>query len=276
MQSVATQHLGLAGVNLSLDYGSDELFQRVADAFAHLEGPPRPASTTYKLSQTQGWALIGKGDAPASVFRPEMAAVRLKGLVLDEVLRSDLHLAALHAACVLKHDRGIMLLGSPGAGKTTLALALLNQGYRYGSDDVTVLTRNGLAWGVPLAPAVKESAWNVAETLGTGLSELPIHSRPDGQRVRFPQLDGSRLAGPCPVRAIVRLHRTGEPEPTLNPICSEEALGALLSESLSNDGRCSGEIMHWLARLVRDADCFALSYCEAADAARLLTAYDRD
>jgi hypothetical protein len=273
-QGVLSEHLRVAGIDLAIDYGSDELLHLIGPSFANLKVDPKPANLRYRLASVPGWVLIDKGEARACVFKAATAAVRLKGFILDHVIRSELHLAAFHAACLRRDEGAVMLLGSPGAGKTTLSLALLSRGYDYGSDDVTLLTREGLMWGASLAPAVKESGWELAGAMGTDLSGLETHLRPDGQRVRFPLVPKSKLASASAVRAIVQLRRTAGEDARLNRIAPEQALGALLRESLSPGGECSTEIMRNLANIVRHANCFELTYSDARDAAGVIAGND--
>jgi hypothetical protein len=48
----------------------------------------------------------------------------------------------LHAACVSRNGRGILLLGDSGAGKSTLAYACARAGWTYTSDDTSYLINN--------------------------------------------------------------------------------------------------------------------------------------
>jgi hypothetical protein len=45
----------------------------------------------------------------------------------------------IHAACVSKHERGILLCGDSGAGKSTLSYACAKEGWTYTSDDTSYL-----------------------------------------------------------------------------------------------------------------------------------------
>jgi len=45
----------------------------------------------------------------------------------------------MHAACIGKHGKGILLCGDSGAGKSTLAYACARQGWTYTSDDTSYL-----------------------------------------------------------------------------------------------------------------------------------------
>ncbi len=179
----ATQELRVNDQLLSLRYGSLELEQLLAPVFAHLSVSGHATGEEFELSDGGDLVFISKGGGPSSVVPRASAAVRLKGLILDEVLEAPQHLAAFHAACLERAGKGLLLLGSPGEGKTTLSLALMELGFRYGSDDVTLVKPDGRVEGVPLAPAVKEGAWEL--TGHHGLAAQPIHLRPDGQPVRY-------------------------------------------------------------------------------------------
>ncbi|MGO8776919.1 MAG: HPr kinase/phosphorylase [Terracidiphilus sp.] len=50
----------------------------------------------------------------------------------------------LHAACVSRNDRGILLCGRSGAGKSTLAYACARQGWTYTSDDTSYLINSAV------------------------------------------------------------------------------------------------------------------------------------
>lgn len=254
---------------LSLRYGTGDLEQLLAPDYAHLQVNGASVDGEITLSTESGFVFIGNGAGPTSVAPQASAAIRLKGLILEDVLAQPDHLVALHSACLERKGQALLLLGPPGAGKTTLSLALMNLGYRYGSDDVTMVREDGRVKGVPLAPGFKESAWPIAKSLGADLSALPVHFRPDGQRVRFMRL-AEQLAESCPVSVVIRLRRSADERAALNPIAASEGLAELFRESRSRDGKCSPEILHALVGIVSEAECFELRYSEAAEAASLI------
>ncbi len=49
----------------------------------------------------------------------------------------------LHATCVVVKSRGVLLLGEPGAGKSDLALRLMDRGAKLIADDQVELTKKG-------------------------------------------------------------------------------------------------------------------------------------
>jgi hypothetical protein len=57
-------------------------------------------------------------------------------------------LVPLHAACVGRGERGILLLGSSGSGKSTVSLHCLLEGLDFLAEDSVLVDPNGLATGV--------------------------------------------------------------------------------------------------------------------------------
>lgn len=268
-----TKTVRIAGVTFGLRFGSNELFQLISGAYACLETDAADPDHTYSLAEAGDYVLLNKDRGAAQIARRSTVAVRLKTAILEQVLSDHEDAAALHAACVLRNDEAILLLGPPGMGKTTVSLALLRHGFGFGSDDVTMVAPGVQLRTIPIPAAVKESAWETAEQLGVRLSRLPIHHRPDGQRVRFYPIPEAPLDSSPHIRAIVRLRRNPDSDTALQPIAREEALVTLFEESRSATGRCSTPMMQAFAQLVRQADCFDLHYAEAADGASLLAGY---
>jgi hypothetical protein len=58
------------------------------------------------------------------------------------VLISGTFAPALHAACICRHGRGMLLCGDSGAGKSTLAYACARAGFTYITDDASYLLRD--------------------------------------------------------------------------------------------------------------------------------------
>jgi hypothetical protein len=65
----------------------------------------------------------------------------LEGLVL--VLLENLHYVPIHAACVIKNGRGVLLAAESGMGKSSLAYACACRGWTYVSDDASSFLHGG-------------------------------------------------------------------------------------------------------------------------------------
>lgn len=76
--------------------------------------------------------------------------------------------ATVHASCVLVEGAGFLLLGASGAGKSDLALRLIDRGARLVADDRVVLeAREGTLWASPPTPLA-----GLLEVRGLGLVTL--------------------------------------------------------------------------------------------------------
>ncbi|MBV8368594.1 MAG: hypothetical protein JO036_06615 [Candidatus Eremiobacteraeota bacterium] len=90
------------------------------------------------LADWFGWGMRIANDALLHYY-----ASKLLRLWVAE--RSDPEYATLHAASLAgPSGGGVVLIGEAAAGKTTLTLRLLERGFRYLSDDTTVIRRRDL------------------------------------------------------------------------------------------------------------------------------------
>jgi hypothetical protein len=139
----------------------------------------------------------------------------------------------VHASCVAIGAAGVLLLGKPGAGKSDLALRLIDEGARLVADDRTILfTRRGRLYGKS-----PDSIRGLIEIRGLGIVELPsranvkialvvklgredarlpVHHRfqaPRGLSVSKPPpeilLDGSQPSAPARIRMALAAFSKG-------------------------------------------------------------------
>src|SRR5690606_29405519 len=88
--------------------------------------------------------IVGRGGhdflfcdgAALGMFAPAEIAPALKAHVTDALCRSVEDGFLSHAGLVSANGRTVLLVGAPGAGKTTLTLALAGSGFSYGGDDI--------------------------------------------------------------------------------------------------------------------------------------------
>jgi len=78
-----------------------------------------------------------------------------------------------HASCVAWNGRGILIMGEPGTGKSSLALRLIDRGAMLVADDYALLTREGDS----LIARVPEQIAGLIEVRGFGIARLPFRKR---------------------------------------------------------------------------------------------------
>jgi len=199
--------------------------------------------------------------------------VMLKGQLLTEVLDHGAYELALHAAALFRNEHIVLLCGHPGAGKTTLTLALVHAGFGFVADDVTLLDSRGRGIGLPFAPAVKAGAWPLLAEYCPGLDAVPVCRRPDRRRVRFavPKAFVPLPPDPLPIGHVVLLRRGRDSKASLEPVDPAHALRGLLNGALAPGGELSGTAFDVLIQLIGSAQTYCLTYSKLDDAVKLIT-----
>lgn len=265
------QSIAVAGVALSIAYGNAALSALMAPLFAHLEARPHGSSVDYEVCAADGLVLIGRQGRPAAIVTERQAAPALKALLLEEVMAGADALTALHAACLVRNGGAMLLSGAPGAGKSTLALALMATGFGYGGDDVTLLGRGALVRGLPFAPAVKAGSWRRIGHLGHALRDVPVHYRLDDRPVRYVPLRES-CSNWTPFQWLILLNRQRGASPALTPCPPAQALSHLIAGASSPSGRMSIACLQSFLAMLSNNQCRTLTYSDASQAVPLLNA----
>jgi serine kinase of HPr protein (carbohydrate metabolism regulator) len=133
----------------------------------------------------------------------------------------------LHASCVAKNGRAVLLAGPSGSGKSDLALRLLDRGFALVSDDRTIVRKDG-AKVIASAP---DTIKGKLEIRGIGIvameavSDMPvalvveltsdIQRLPDDDRERIilgngiPLISVDAMTASAPSKVAVALDRLG-------------------------------------------------------------------
>jgi hypothetical protein len=196
-----------------------------------LAGAPE-TSSFVALSPASGSALVVVAE-PMLRF-PYHTRYELIEFAVYTLAARTQGLAALHAACVGKGGRGMLLMGASGAGKSTVALHSLLRGLDFLSEDaVFVQPSTLLATGAPNFLHVRSDSlrWLGRSRAATAVRRSPVIRRRSG--VRKFEVDlrrgGFRLArAPLKLGAIVFLSaRSAGRGPLLRPLERADALARL-------------------------------------------------
>jgi hypothetical protein len=168
----------------------------------------------------------------------------------------------LHAGCVSKNGKGILLCGDSGAGKTTLSYACARAGWTYTSDDTSYLINRfsvprviGHAHRVRFRPAAKE--------LFPELEHRKITPRMEGKasiEVPMGELPPIDAATEATVSSVVYLNRYSGANAALIPLPERTATERMCKELYS-----AGEIRTKHEKVLEklaSIPTFELQYCE--------------
>jgi hypothetical protein len=207
----------------------------------------------------QAWLDVHAGAGLAHLQAPDeswLISHPLLTIALVELLKRRA-LFALHAAAMATSDGAVVLFpGASGAGKTTLALGLLRQGWGFLADDMVFLN-DSTVLGFPDEVDVSDDTVALFPEIAPGL-----HRPPAGNRAKRPLLVEDAF-DTCPVRrgrpAAIVLPEVGAGDVSrLAPIGPDEALVALAPNVLLTDHAASQAHLDALGALVRSVPCFRL------------------
>lgn len=190
------------------------------------------------------------------------AAVGYLGLLVNRICLSEVTVPAFHAAVLAGSAGAVVVLGTSGAGKTTLAAAAAQRGLRYLSDEAFVLEAKNRARPYPRPLSL--SRW-AAELLGIA---APSPWRDSEEILVSPRSLGPVASEAAEVRHLVVLDRT-QRELALRAAERSLAVTGLLRLSF-NHFRAPEDTYRDVITLARACECWQLSYDDPRDGARLI------
>lgn len=176
--------------------------------------------------------------------------------MLMSILAGSIGLVELHASCVAKGENGIVLLGPGKSGKSTLARAMSNLGFRVLSDDrvfCSIQDNKLRAYGLPRPIKLRQDAGRWFEDLRF---QQP-RSFQNGESV-FLIESGPPCPQPCEPKAFVRIERSGD-GCRLSMIQSSQMRSQIESELLAEIPRIVAEQKQTIERLL-EVSCWYLQH----------------
>jgi hypothetical protein len=248
----------------------------VADALRFLDctpdvvGPP-PRDLIVRIEEFRGRLRVVKGGVVVRDVLDAEAALNFVHMMLFEYSIGDrAHVAVLHAACLRRNGRRLLLAGTKGAGKSTLVLRLIAAGYEMEGDEHVFVDSGGVI-ARPRACRVKQGS---LEYLPGKMAEVtaasPYCTNWDGERVFNvdPRGYGSSWRieqGQVDRIFVLRPNHGGYS--SLRPIQPSALVEFMMSETGWRENGLGGNVAA-LAKLAGSAKGFDLSLGDHASAIR--------
>lgn len=168
----------------------------------------------------------------------------------------------LHAACVGKNGKGILVFGDSGAGKSTLAYACARNGWTYTSDDTSYLINDSNPPRV-IGHSHRARFRPSAKSLFPELEYRQLSQRLEGKpsiEVLIEELPVSKTATEANIDFIIYLNRCPSEEATLIQLPNGTATQRTCQELYS-----AGEIRakhQIILKVLSDIPTYELRYCD--------------
>lgn len=211
------------------------------------------------------YSCVTPAVASAPYFRNHMLETMVH-LTLDY-----LYITILHAGCVARNGRGVLLCGDAGAGKSCLSYACVKRGWTLVSDDFSAVLRDtasSTVIGRPQRMRFRPEAFD----LFPELAGLDNSITPFGKHMfdlRTGAIPGVQTARCSSAEKIVFLDRRESTNPQLLPMDPEEALARFQYDSRYWDSPVSDEHEETIRALL-SRGVYTLQYSDFDGAIRIL------
>jgi len=182
----------------------------------------------YAIGDARGWFGSIWITEKTAADHPWFRWLYLEALAY--LLLAQRYVAPIHTACVARDGEGLLLCGTSGAGKSSLAFACARTGWTYVADDSVWLLADStdrIAIGKPHQVRLRDDC----PRLFPELAGYATSARPNGKLTievplaDFPEI---RTAARCRIGGMVFLNRGGRAR--FGRIDPEDAMDRLLSE----------------------------------------------
>lgn len=258
--------LGGAVFDLHVSGGVDRLTEAAPWLAAAVDaGVPSVRGPRLDLTFRQDWLTIGIGENARTV-PVEAAAAPLKAVMTEAVRDFETDGFLLHAGVVDCGGGPLLILGDPGAGKSTLCAHVVREGGRCGGDDIVQVFADGTVQGVAFPLTSKSDGWTLLA--GEAAGARP-EQRDDGRWVRYLPGLVSPLSAARPAGILI-LDRQADAACRVEPLDATALLTRLLADGHSPRGGVTPDLLREIASMVETCVAGRLIYTGAREAARLL------
>lgn len=259
----------VGGHLIDLLFEEAELAGCLIPALRHLEVESMP-SQTWRIGGRDGLATISRPGKPVIVTKPSGLAPALKTALSQHLMDLTDAFSALHAACLVRDGKALLLFGPPGAGKSTLTARLECAGFQLGGDDLAFLDFDGMVTPVDFPMTIKSGSWPLLARVRPDIARYPDHLRMDGKQVRYLPPTKPTIRNPLPIGWTVRLSRSQDTPASIAPRAVPAALTDILGEAFSARGQTRVKDLHMVLDVLSRAHSYELDYSDLDDACALL------
>lgn len=179
----------------------------------------------------------------------------------------------VHGAAVGTKRGGVLLTGKGGSGKSTAALACLNSGLLYVSDDYCVVSAEPVPAAYSVFSSAKLDPGNVFRNEYMATTRVTTGNKHDDKEVFFlyPRFS-EQITSSFPLRAILLPRITGKPDSALIPATPADCVKALILSTICQFPGAGKKAVDIMLRLAKTLPVYYLDFgTDVAQAPKLIS-----
>lgn len=264
MDTLDTTYISYGGNYLAIQLETPELHGDVTRIFEKLlvHDPPSVFHTLRVKKTDHGYYIDGANEMEPNADTHRSVLQHLKFEIIHQFITLTPNHLWLHAAAASINNKGIMLSGAWGKGKSTIVSELCNRGALYLSDDIVPINMDsGLLMPFHLTPMRREYEDAHAQLSPEEVSNLPKHT--------IPIKSESYAREGVMLSAVVFPEYTPDANTALEP-CSPALATMTLLENCLNLKTKKAEAVHYLGQLIEHIPVYRLPYNNGEKGAQLI------
>ncbi len=182
------RHYQIEDIVFAIHYPSEAFYKRLHPVFEYLYTYSPDGENIISVDFVKNddlWEVHLNNNLVETAIPEGRLATFIQEKMMTYTYQAQRYLISMHAGSVEKNGNVIIMPAVAESGKTTLTATLIHHGFHLFSDEVTALDYKGYVHPLPFCMNIKEGSWKVLSPMYPSLDNSDIHSRYDGQNIRF-------------------------------------------------------------------------------------------
>ena len=250
----------------SIEYNDGKIISAVLGLLNHLQCDSKSLSEKIYVYSSDKYCLL-KLNNSRLVFNREESHI-LSGRIISH-LTSNLHqikykswTGFLHGTTISKEDKGVIIMGKSGSGKTLSSSILLKNGFDLVCDDMSPLTGEGKIGYFPNAMSVKPSGYKKIQQLLNNSFHVCETTGPKGPTKYIYPKNNVSIKKLIPCQKIIKIRFKKNSNLKISKIENKDLLIHFLDDSFINMNNVAAKsFINWYL----NCECFEISYSKDND-----------